>query len=114
MLEYYEKRQPEYEAIYSKPERQDDLAWLECQIAGLASGKRVLEVACGTGYWTRRIAEVATCIHATDASRKLATSAMESCSSCNVTSGTMDAYDVPFSPEFDCLVALASFSRTFR
>lgn len=104
MLEYYEQRQPEYESIYNKPERQHDLAWLEHQLAGLASGKRVLEIACGTGFWTRRMAKVATTVHATDASQQLASFAAESCPSDNVTTGTLDAYDVPSSPDFDCLV----------
>lgn len=53
---YYAKRAREYEAIYEKAERQDELAWLRTRLPGLFRGRRVLEVACGTGYWTQFIA----------------------------------------------------------
>ncbi|MBF5007405.1 class I SAM-dependent methyltransferase [Diaphorobacter caeni] len=50
---YYAARAREYDSIYLKPERQDDLramkAWLPTRI-GTGS---VLEIACGTGYWTQ-------------------------------------------------------------
>ena len=65
MLDYYEQRQPEYEAIYARPERQQDLAWLEREIVQRVSGRRVLEIACGTGYWTRRIAPAVLSVVAT-------------------------------------------------
>ena len=105
MVRYYERRQPEYEAVYSKPERQEELAWLEEELLRLVAGRRVLELACGTGYWTRRMAPVAASVHATDASAQLASGALESCSGGNVTSGILDAYAVPSSPEVDCVVA---------
>jgi demethylmenaquinone methyltransferase/2-methoxy-6-polyprenyl-1,4-benzoquinol methylase len=53
---YYAKRAREYEAIYEKAERQDELAWLRTRLPRLFHGRRVLEVACGTGYWTQFIA----------------------------------------------------------
>ena len=49
---YYSKRASEYEQIYEKPERQHELEWLRNRIPMLFRGKTVLEVACGTGYWT--------------------------------------------------------------
>lgn len=52
MLDYYAKRAPEYERIYAKPERQDDLAWLKARVRDLTRGARVLDLACGTGFWT--------------------------------------------------------------
>lgn len=105
MLHYYEQRQAEYESIYAKPERRKDLAWLEAELSGLVSGRRVLELACGTGYWTRRIAESALSVHATDATPQLADSALASCRTDNVTVGTLDAYAIPQGSGHDCVVA---------
>jgi ubiquinone/menaquinone biosynthesis C-methylase UbiE len=66
LVHYYRRRAAEYEAIYSKPERQADLAVLRDRIPGMLRGARVLEVACGTGYWTQLVAGVAAEVVATD------------------------------------------------
>ena len=63
---YYAARAREYERIYAKPERQADLRRLEAMIPARFSGRSVLEVACGTGYWTQHIAQSASRILATD------------------------------------------------
>lgn len=65
--EYYARRAAEYERIYAKPERQGDLAALRARIAALLAGYRVLEIACGTGYWTEVIASSAAHVTALDA-----------------------------------------------
>ncbi|WP_426397556.1 class I SAM-dependent methyltransferase [Ralstonia sp. R-29] len=57
MLDYYAKRAPEYERIYAKPERQDDLAWLKARVRDLTRGARVLDLACGTGFWTEAMTD---------------------------------------------------------
>ena len=64
---FYRRRAAEYEAIYAKPERQADLRALERLIPERMAGRRVLEVACGTGYWTVRVARTANSLLATDA-----------------------------------------------
>ena len=66
LVVYYRRRAAEYEAIYAKPERQADLARLRADIPGLLQGEDVLEVACGTGYWTAQIAPRARSVLATD------------------------------------------------
>lgn len=63
---YYAARAPEYDAIYDLPERQEELAVLRSQVAERLVGRRVLEVACGTGYWTQVIAPAAERVLATD------------------------------------------------
>ena len=63
---YYGKRATEYERIYDKPERQAVLAWLRERIPRLFAGRDVLEIACGTGYWTQFIAPAARHVHAFD------------------------------------------------
>jgi 2-polyprenyl-3-methyl-5-hydroxy-6-metoxy-1,4-benzoquinol methylase len=63
---YYAQRAAEYEAIYAKPERQADLKAAAGMLQDIFRGKTVLEIACGTGYWTQKIAETAANILATD------------------------------------------------
>lgn len=64
--DYYAQRAPEFEEIYARPERQADLALLRDVVEGFARGRRVLEVACGTGYWTECLARSAESVTATD------------------------------------------------
>lgn len=64
--EYYSQRAAHYEDIYQLPERQADLTQLATQLQNLLAGKNVLEVACGTGYWTERYVNLAGSILATD------------------------------------------------
>ena len=66
MERYYSKRAAEYEKIYDKPERQRELEWLRRRVPELLAGRTVLEVACGTGYWTQFIARKAKKVHACD------------------------------------------------
>ena len=63
---YYDRRATEYEKIYDKPERQHELEWLRSRIPQLLADREVLEVACGTGYWTQFIARTAHKVHACD------------------------------------------------
>ena len=66
MQAYYAQRAASYEEIYAKPERQADLAVLHQRLRTLFAGQRVLEIACGTGYWTADLAACADHVLATD------------------------------------------------
>ena len=66
LIDYYRRRAGEYEEIYAWPERQADLSILKESIPGILKGRNVLEIACGTGYWTQLIARTAKRIVATD------------------------------------------------
>jgi demethylmenaquinone methyltransferase/2-methoxy-6-polyprenyl-1,4-benzoquinol methylase len=66
MVEYYARRAAEYEEVYRKPERQSDLARLVEAVASAFPDMDVLEVACGTGYWTQYAARSARRIVASD------------------------------------------------
>lgn len=63
---YYAERAAEYDRVYSHPAWARDLPKLGERIATLFPGRRVFEVACGTGYWTERVARVAARVHAED------------------------------------------------
>ena len=69
--EYYAKRAHQYEQIYEKPERQADLYALKQKVAKLTARHRVLEIACGTGYWTQEIASGAARVVATDIGKEV-------------------------------------------
>ena len=68
---YYAKRAYEYEAVYAKPERQADLAALRGLVPGYFKGCKVLEVACGTGYWTQVVAAQAASVWAADVNQSM-------------------------------------------
>ena len=67
MQSYYAARAGEYDTVYQKPERQADLRQIEQWLPTVLAGETVLEVACGTGYWTQFLAPVASSIVAIDA-----------------------------------------------
>ncbi|HVS31065.1 MAG TPA: class I SAM-dependent methyltransferase [Thermoanaerobaculia bacterium] len=96
LLRYYARRAQEYEEIYAKPERQSDLdrvrAWLHDEL----SGCRLLELACGTGYWTERLAPVTKSILATDAAAEVLEIARKKAyPPGRVRFAIADAYDLP-------------------
>jgi demethylmenaquinone methyltransferase/2-methoxy-6-polyprenyl-1,4-benzoquinol methylase len=68
MQDYYAARAPEYDRVYAKPERQADLRDIERWLPSVFAGASVLEVACGTGYWTQFLAPVAKEVLGIDAS----------------------------------------------
>ncbi len=100
METYYARRAAEYEKIYQKPERQTDLARLRGDLPALFEGERVLEIACGTGYWTPLIAAKAQSVLALDyADETLAIARSKRYPKNNVTFQEGDAYALPGWPQ---------------
>ena len=103
MTTYYAKRASEYECIYQKPERQEDLKQLQSMIAGSFRERNLLEIACGTGYWTQFACKSAKSIMATDYNEEVLNIArMKDYGNCPITFVKTDAYtldgvDGPFS-----------------
>jgi ubiquinone/menaquinone biosynthesis C-methylase UbiE len=96
METYYARRAAEYESIYAKPERQADLARMRKDIPALFTGERVLEIACGTGYWTPLIAAQAKSVVALDYNEEtLAISRTKKYPKQNVRFERGDAYALP-------------------
>jgi len=103
---YYQARAREYESVYAKPERQSDLARLKAWLAAEARGRTVLEVACGTGYWTAIAAATARRILATDRNGAPLSIARSKALGPSVVLRRADAYHLPeFAQCFDCGMA---------
>ncbi|GGY47658.1 hypothetical protein GCM10011297_20610 [Bacterioplanes sanyensis] len=66
LTRYYAQRAQEYDRIYDKPERQQDLRVLEQQTTQFGAGQKLLEIACGTGYWTQFLSQQAKSVTAID------------------------------------------------
>ncbi|MEP7143231.1 MAG: class I SAM-dependent methyltransferase, partial [Ferruginibacter sp.] len=66
LIFYYKQRAKEYENIYLKPERQDDLKTATTILQETFIKKDIFEIGCGTGYWTEKIGKTASSILATD------------------------------------------------
>jgi 2-polyprenyl-3-methyl-5-hydroxy-6-metoxy-1,4-benzoquinol methylase len=73
LREYYEIRAPEYEKVYgfTEPARRVELDAIESLARRTFKGKSVLEIACGSGYWTELLSEVAGSILAVDSSEAM-------------------------------------------
>ena len=94
--DYYGRRAREYEEIYSKPERQGDLERLRALIPEPFSGRRVLEIACGTGYWTPYLLQTAREVVAVDAAPEtLEIARAKGMPEDRVSFHVGDAYDLP-------------------
>jgi SAM-dependent methyltransferase len=63
---YYASSTQAADAALSRAERANDLARVRDRLAQLVRGQTVLELACGTGYWTEVIAATADNVLATD------------------------------------------------
>ena len=92
---YYASRASEYDRVYQKPERQSDLRQIEQWLPAVLAGATVLEVACGTGYWTKFIAPVASVVVALDSSPETLRIAQERVVAPNTEFHIGDAYDLP-------------------
>ncbi|MGH7945937.1 MAG: class I SAM-dependent methyltransferase [Opitutaceae bacterium] len=109
MAGYYALRAHDYEKIYAKPERQADLAALRMRLPELLAGRRVYEVACGTGYWTQFVATAASAIFAIDYNDEvLAIARAKAMPADTVTFARGDAFALP-APPHPCDAAFAGF-----
>ena len=94
--QFYAKSASNHDRIYDRPERQEDLEAMRGHVAEVLRGHTVLELACGTGYWTRLIAEVADKVVATDINPEMiAMAQLRAMPADKVTLRVADAYDLP-------------------
>lgn len=101
-IRYYSERAHEYEKIYAKPERQHDLTTISKYLKDNFNNKQVVEIACGTGYWTRFISESAESIMASDINPKVLEIAKSKAYNCPVEFVIDDVYKPsPLNKSFD-------------
>jgi SAM-dependent methyltransferase len=101
---YYSRRASEYETIYHRddPTRQAEQRALETTMNACLKDRAVFEVACGTGYWTERLAGHARRIIAVDASAQtLEIAQSKTYPRENVTFRVGDAFKLGFTEAFD-------------
>jgi demethylmenaquinone methyltransferase/2-methoxy-6-polyprenyl-1,4-benzoquinol methylase len=116
LVDYYAKRAGEYERIYEKPERQNDLAVLKKLCAQTFAGRDILEIACGTGYWTQVVSQTAKSIIATDISDEVLQIARTKKYGCETRFQKEDAFNlaVPSPTKFTAGLAMAWWSHLRR
>ncbi|HEX9171593.1 MAG TPA: class I SAM-dependent methyltransferase [Telluria sp.] len=95
VTEYYAKIAADVERGYQDPERQDDLEQMRAQLANVLRGHVVLEVGCGSGYWTEVIAASADSVLATDINPAMIELAQERALPQNVRLRITDAQELP-------------------
>ena len=106
LAKYYAKRAAEYERIYAKPERQADLRALEARIRKMLADRKVLELACGTGYWTDVFAAQAAQVTALDLNEEVLEIARSKKNTGKVQFVRGSAYEIPdFGRTHDALLA---------
>ena len=109
---YYAARAAEYDAVYRKPERQADLRAIAAWLAPRFGGARVLEIACGTGYWTQFLARSAASVLGLDAAPETLEVARSRGLGGHVRWTVGDAYAPPRTPQaFDAAFAGFWFSH---
>jgi SAM-dependent methyltransferase len=107
LVTYYRLRAQEYDRLYHRPDRQDDIRGLASLLRPAVAGRRVLELAAGTGYWTPIMAAGAESIVATDINAEtLAIARAREYAVDSVDFRIADAYEPQaVSGDFDCVFA---------
>ena len=106
---YYARRADSYERIYAKPERQAELRALEAWLPTCFAGRHVLEIACGTGWWTPHGARDAASWLATDLNPETLAVARHKAVPAHVRFAIADAYTLDAVPPQSFDAAFAGF-----
>lgn len=114
MDRYYDLRAPEYEQIYYRdiPERRAELDFAAESLKKLADGQRVLDLACGTGYWSKVASQTAAEVVALDKSMPMIKEARQKQYGCPVRIHQADLYSHGIEPDqFDLVLLCFWFSH---
>ena len=105
-IEYYRKRVSGPGDIYGPPEIQEDFTWLARWLQENVAKCDVLEVACGSGHWTKIASATAGRVLAIDINWNLLQAARNKVQGRIVDLVVADAYNLPLpSSTFDCGMA---------
>lgn len=98
MEDYYRRIASEYEDVYHRedPVRLEELRKITCELKSIFKDRNILEIACGTGYWTRFLSETARNIVATDIVREMLEIAGKKQFKCPVSFCVEDAFNLSF------------------
>lgn len=103
LTSYYNHSAKEYDKVYQIPAEQEDLLKAAKHFQEIFAGKSVIEIACGTGYWTEQISKAAASILATDINRSMIDIARERHFNCNVTLEAADMNKLETAVKFEGL-----------
>jgi ubiquinone/menaquinone biosynthesis C-methylase UbiE len=109
MVKYYRDRAKEYEKVYKwrDPCRQKEQDRMEDELVTIFKGLKVLDIGCGTGFWTQRISKSAKSIVGIDINETVLEIARSKNYLCPIDFRVMDAYNMRFEEKFTG--ALATF-----
>lgn len=105
LRKYYADRAHEYDRVYLRPERQTDLRAIGDWLPERFRDRATLEIACGTGHWTRLIAPAASELVAIDVTAEVIDIARSRSAPGVARFVRGDAYRLPLAPR--------SFEATF-
>jgi ubiquinone/menaquinone biosynthesis C-methylase UbiE len=110
IVKYYKDRAKEYEEVYQwrDKNRQQEQDLMSIQMTTFLSGTDVIDVGCGTGYWTQRISKTTKSIVGIDINQAVLDIAVSKTYSCPTEFKLMDAYKLEFA-ERKFAGAVASF-----
>jgi ubiquinone/menaquinone biosynthesis C-methylase UbiE len=110
IVKYYRDRAREYEEVYEwrDPYRQEEQLLMETEMKQFLSGTDLIDVGCGTGYWTLRVSETVKSIIGVDINQSVLDIATTKNYQCPTEFRVMDAYKLEY-PVNAFSGALASF-----
>ena len=116
MVKYYSDRAKEYEEIYAwrDPQRQEEQDHMESELKQAFKGRRVLDIGCGTGYWTQRISATAESILGIDINEAVLEIARSKEYGCPTMYKIMDAYNMVFEERFTGVIASFMLSHVLK
>lgn len=116
MVKYYSDRAKEYEEIYAwrDPQRQEEQDLMESTLKEAFRRRRLLDIGCGTGYWTQRISETAKSIIGIDINETVLEIARSKEYGCPTEYRIMDAFHMEFEERFSGALASFMLSHVLR